>query len=152
VGLDKKAAVCELPKTSNKNVLRRKEERRRTGSPSQIQRRTFVSTFEFPKGKGRLATEKKYPNPIGLARGWQQLLDTGEALSRADLARQLGVSAAHVTQTLRLLIIDPEVQQTILDLGDPIQTGSLGMHTLRSLCSLSAEEQKRELRRLLDLD
>ena len=123
-----------------------------SGSPSQIKRRTFVKTFELPKGKGRLATPKQYPNPIVVARGWQQLLDTGEALSKADLARQLGVSRAHVTQTLRLLIIDPEVQQTILDLGDPIKSGSLGMHTLRSLCSLSPEEQKLELRGILDLN
>ena len=103
-----------------------------------------MKTFELPKGKSRLTTPKQYPNPI--------VVDTGEALSKADLARQLGVSRAHVTQTLRLLIIDPEVQQTILDLGDPIQSGSLGMHTLRSLCSLSPEEQKLELRGILNLN
>ncbi|MBI4311117.1 MAG: hypothetical protein HY681_04975 [Chloroflexi bacterium] len=42
-------------------------------------------------------------NPLALAEEWQQLLDTGQVGSRAALARKLGVSRAHVTQTLRLL-------------------------------------------------
>lgn len=45
-----------------------------------------------------MAAERAYPNPIGLAHYWQRLLDTGAADSRSDLAREPGVSRAHVTQ------------------------------------------------------
>ena len=48
---------------------------------------------------------------------------------------------AHVTQVLSLLHLAPEVQEIILALGDPIKGRRLGIHTLRSLACLPAEEQ-----------
>ena len=57
------------------------------------------STFNHPPQPG----EKPNPrpklnrNPLVLAQEWQQRLDGGEVTSRAELARQLGVSRARVT-------------------------------------------------------
>ena len=41
--------------------------------------------------------------PLARAREWRRLLDDGRFQSRADLARQVGVSRAAVTQALRRL-------------------------------------------------
>lgn len=85
---------------------------------------------------------KSHRNPVALAREWQQRIDDGEVPSRAALARELGVTRAHVTQTLRLLQLAPSVQQTLLDLGDPIVGRQLGMHALRSMARKSLTEQE----------
>ena len=55
--------------------------------------------------------------------------------------RLLGVSRAHVTQVLNLLHFAPEVQETIVGLGDPIRGKWSGIHTLRSLLRFPAEQQ-----------
>ena len=83
--------------------------------------------------------------PIGLAHAWQRQLDTGAAESRSNLARQLGVSRAHVTQVLRLLRLAPRAREAILALGDPIEGRTVGAHTLRSLTHLSLEEQEQRV-------
>ena len=119
------------------------------GSPSAIKGRTFTCTFDLPKGEKKPAPSKQCPNPIVLAQEWQRRLDAGEAASRADLARKLGVSRAHVTQVLRLLTMAPQVKATVLALGDPIEGRSIGIHTLRPLCNLSAKEQLRKLKEIL---
>jgi ParB-like chromosome segregation protein Spo0J len=45
------------------------------------------------------------------------MIDEGQAASRAELARRLGVSRARVTQMLRLLTLDPSVIDAIVQLG-----------------------------------
>lgn len=47
-------------------------------------------------------------NPIAHARAWEQQIGSVIAASRVALARQLGVSRAHVTQVLSILILAPE--------------------------------------------
>lgn len=88
-------------------------------------------------------------NPIHLALEWKRALDEGRVNSKADLARHLGVSRAHVTQVLRLLCIAPEAKEAIVALGDSMEGRIVGGHTLRSLAKLSAEGQQREITRLL---
>jgi hypothetical protein len=73
---------------------------------------------------------KQRRNPVALALEWQALLDSGEVPSRAALARQLGVSRAHVTQVLRVLRLPQEERQAMLALGDPIVGNEVGIHTL----------------------
>lgn len=51
---------------------------------------------------------------------WQRRIDSCEVASRADLARQLGVSRAHVTQVLNLLELDMQIVAAIAALGDPM--------------------------------
>ena len=78
---------------------------------------------------------------MALALDWQKRLDSSEFASRAELARQLGVTRAHVTQVLSLLHLAPEAKSLILSLGDPIKGRSVGIHTLRSLLDLPVEKQ-----------
>ena len=80
-------------------------------------------------------------NPVALAMEWQERLDKGEALTRADLAYQTKVTRAHVTQVLNLLDLAPDARAFILGKGDPIEGKGLGIHSLRSLLGLLAEKQ-----------
>lgn len=83
----------------------------------------------------------KRRNPVALALDWQQRLDTGEVSSRAELARQLGVSSAYVSRVLGLLHLTPDARSLILTIGDPIKGNGFGIHTLRSLLHLSGDDQ-----------
>ena len=85
-----------------------------------------------------------------LAQAWHDQIQNGKAKSRADLARQLGVSRAHVTQVLRLLDVAPSAKELIVALGDPIEGRIVGVHTLRSLAGLPAEEQERRVYRIIE--
>src|SRR5437667_2369224 len=89
---------------------------------------------------------KEYRNPIALARAWHRALGDGECPSRADLARQLGVSRARVTQVLGLLSLAPEVLDAIAALGDPLPRPIVTERLLRPLLKLPASEQRRILR------
>ena len=84
-----------------------------------------------------------------LAQAWHDQIQTGNAKSRADLARQPGVARAYVTQVLRLLDLAPEVQQKLLSLGDPTEGLVIGAHTLRSLTKLPAMEQEARVLQLI---
>jgi hypothetical protein len=77
-----------------------------------------------------------------LAQAWNDQIQTGQAKSRADLARQLGVSRAHVTQVLRLIDLSPQVKECLLALGDFLEGRIVGAHTLRTLARLPAQEQE----------
>ena len=113
-----------------------------TGSPYRIKDRTFSACFELPwahkKPKPR---HGYYPNPLVIAQSWHRRLETGQAATKAELARQLGVSRSHVTQVLRLLNLSPEVKEAILSLGDPIEGRVIGQHSLRSFVKLPDNEQ-----------
>ena len=81
-------------------------------------------------------------NPIALAREWDALLQTGRCASRADLARELAVSRARVTQVLRLLALTPSVLEAVADLGDPLPGSGVTEHALRRLVKRTPEEQE----------
>ena len=99
------------------------------------------STTASIKAEAIRVNPEKRRNPVALALDWQQCLDCGEFSSRAELARQLGVTRAHVTQVLSLLHLAPDARSLILTLGDPIKGKGFGIHTLRSLLHLPGDEQ-----------
>ena len=115
--------------------------------------RTFSCSFELRKHPSKTRPpSKEYPNPIVLAEAWQRRLESGAAKSRADLAHQLGVSRAHVTQVLRLLLLAPQAKEAVLALGDPIKGRVVGAHTLRSLAKLPDDQQERGISALFARD
>ena len=116
------------------------------GSPAWPPRRTFAwAWFDLPKPVSRrkppASRKPKRRNPVALALNWQQRLDTGEVSSRAELARQLGVSSAYVSRVLGLLHLAADARSLILTIGDPIKGNGFGIHTLRSLLHLPVDEQ-----------
>lgn len=84
---------------------------------------------------------KAQRNPIALAREWQCALADDPTMSRADLARQRGVSRARVTQVLRLLDLIPQVVEAVAALGDPLSTPMITERQLRPLLNRPADEQ-----------
>ena len=119
---------------------------RGVGSPVWPPGRTFAwAWFQLPQPVSRRkppeSRRPKRRNPVALALDWQQRLDTGEVRSRADLARQLGVTRTHVRNVLGLLHLAPDARSLILTLGDPIEGNGFGIHTLRSLLRLPVDEQ-----------
>ena len=88
-----------------------------------------------------LEPRKVHRNPVVLAREWAFKLASGECRSRADLASNLKVSRARVTQMLQLLQLSPLVLQKITDLGDPLPTMIFTERKLRSILGLSETEQ-----------
>jgi hypothetical protein len=88
-------------------------------------------------------------NPIILAHEWQQALSSGEHASQADLARTQRISRARVTQVLHLLNLAPDVLNTIAGLGDPLPSRIITERTLRSMVHRSADEQRKEINKIL---
>ena len=119
---------------------------RGVGSPVRPPLRTFVwAWFDLPQPVSRRkrseSNRKNRRNPVALALDWQQCLDSGEFSSRAELARHLGITRAHVTQVLSLLDFAPAAKSLILSLGDPLEGKGVGIHALRTLLRLPGDEQ-----------
>ena len=53
---------------------------------------------------------------LALAHRLEAGIDAGEYMDRADIARQLGITRARVTQLLDLTLLAPEIQETVLEL------------------------------------
>ena len=92
---------------------------------------------------------KQYRNPIHLAREWRKALDSGEVSSQSELAQNLGVSRARVSQVLRLLQLSPEVVNAIADLGDSLPGRIVTERSLRPMANLPAEEQESRMYTIL---
>jgi hypothetical protein len=123
-------------------------------SPGKLKARTFRATFCFPaegKPQGSKARRppRRFRNPLSLAQGWQQALGSGEHSTQADFARRQGISRARVTQVLQLLNLAPDVWHIIAALGDPLCSRSITEHRLRCLVHCPAEEQRRQIGRIL---
>ena len=85
----------------------------------------------------RIKPIRTYRNPIFLAREWKKMLQSGECASQTDLARKLGVSRARVNQMLRLLKLPPDIQQSVIKMGDPLSSRKITERKLRTLLASS---------------
>ena len=92
---------------------------------------------------------KIHRNPIFLAQEWQEALNRGEAASRADLARRLGVSRARVTQVLGLLTLSSEALRRVRVLGDPLERPVIAERQLRRIVHYGPKEQERRVKAIL---
>ena len=100
--------------------------------------------FEPPRAPDQPSRQCR--NPIVVAQEWQHMLDKSECASRADLARQLGISRARVAQVLNMLDLTPEVLSAAEELGDPLPRTIVSERMLRPLLKLPAEAQPRAWR------
>ena len=74
---------------------------------------------------------KTFPDLVSLALEWKKMLDSGKYLSQVALARQVGVSRVH--QMLRLLKLPPDIQKSVIRMGDPLPSRKITEHKLRAL-------------------
>jgi DNA-binding transcriptional regulator LsrR (DeoR family) len=109
----------------------------------------FACPTRTPDANGsHEAAAKRNRNPILIAREWRQLLQD-EGLSRAELARRLGVTRARVTQMLRLLELAPSVVEVVVALGEPQSETGVSERFLRTMVGLPAGEQAHRISQVL---
>ena len=81
---------------------------------------------------------------LSLAHHLQRAIDSGVLVDRADIARKLGVTRARITQLLDLLLLAPDIQESILALEAVDGVEPLAERVLRELVSvLDWGEQRR---------
>lgn len=80
---------------------------------------------------------------LALAHEFQRLIDSGEVADRATLARQLGFTRARVTQILDLLLLAPDIQESILSIAGSPVTGPTTERQLRQLARFAAWSDQR---------
>jgi hypothetical protein len=108
--------------------------------------------IEFPRRIRRESRRLRPPRIVRLleqAKDWFSRLASGEARSRAELARQEGVSAMRVTQVLALLDLHPQILDAIRVLPPGTPERYVTERWLRPLTWLPEHEQIREIERLV---
>jgi len=122
-----------------KGVLLRNFEPSRKGKDC----RTLTGNLELPK----------VPRVVELLRKaieWQILLESGEIVNKADIARQEGITRARVTQVMGVLRPAPEIQERILSMPDGDGRPSLTERMLRPFGTIADQrDQIREFQRVL---
>ena len=90
---------------------------------------------------------------LAQAEEFQRLLDSGEAASRADLARRFRLSRARVTQIMNLLKLHPAIRNSIRKRPRPVHRAGVTEGKLRALIRLEADQQLEAARHVLvDID
>jgi len=88
--------------------------------------------------------ERIYTSPLQEARRYARILENDPSVTtRADLAREMGVSRARVTQVTNLLRLDSEVQEKLLKLEDQGAMRFFSERRLRPLIQI--EDPRRQL-------
>ena len=106
-----------------------------------------VTLHETPEAEGSLAlslienVQRDDLNPLEEAGAYRRLLDEFQ-LTQESVARQVGKTRAHITNSLRLLTLAPALQGALI--SDAITAGHA-----RALASLSIEVQEDGLRQVL---
>jgi hypothetical protein len=81
---------------------------------------------------------------------WQELLESGEIASQADIALQEGITRARVTQVMGMLHLAPEIRENILSTPIAIRRHSVTERVLRPIATITDyHEQIREFQKLL---
>lgn len=112
------------------------------GSPDCMENRTFTITLYLKTSKPRReAIVNNYRNPIFLAKEYKQLIESGQAINEADLARQIGVSRVTVNHFITLLSLAPEVIQALEDMGDPMPKRFVSERKLRAITKMPTKRQ-----------
>jgi len=68
---------------------------------------------------------------------WQEMLDSGEMKSMAEIARENGLTRARVTQIMNLLKLPTKVQDFLVKLDNPKEIRKYSERKLREMNQLS---------------
>ncbi len=100
----------------------------------------FDGFTEHARVNRRSERPKQYRNPLVVAQEWHALMADG-GLNQADLAHELKVSRARVTQVMKLLDLDPKVVATIVALGDRLSRRVITERALRPMVGTPVDQQ-----------
>ena len=70
------------------------------------------------------------------------MIDNGQVINQAELARKLVISRVRICQILNLLKLNPLVVQELEKLGDPLKSKIITERMLRPYVNKSSKEQK----------
>ncbi|WP_253306893.1 hypothetical protein [unidentified bacterial endosymbiont] len=114
--------------------------------PIQIKRRGWHKVVRLPNGTPLKppCPEKPTPLQLALARGhrWLALLESGQAATLAEVAKQVGVDSAYVSRMVNLTTLAPDIVEAILDETLP---STVTLFMLASNTPLLWEEQRQLL-------
>ena len=82
----------------------------------------------------------RWQNPLVLAYQFKALVDDG--MTRAEVARMVGVSRARITQVMNLLKLHPQIQQYLMQAKDDTNTRLLSERSLRSIAAMPDTHQQ----------
>ena len=85
----------------------------------------------------------KVARMLALGHHLQRLIDQGLVSDRAALARKLGLTRARVTQLLDLLLLEPQIQETVLTLEAVDGAEPMAERTLRAIAHARAWSDQR---------
>ena len=121
------------------------------GSPPRSVLGTWTLSFKLPSPLPRQPKSAGiHRNPVVLAKEMQAALESGNGDRPCDLAAELGLSRARVTQLLRLLRLAPSTIEAIERLGDRWETRIVGEHTLRGFVDLPEARQIQAVQDLIN--
>ena len=81
---------------------------------------------------------------------WQVLLESGEIINQADIARQEGITRARVTQVMGMLRLAPEIREKILSTPNAVRRPLVTERVLRPIATITDyHDQIREFHKLL---
>jgi ParB-like chromosome segregation protein Spo0J len=93
--------------------------------------------YIFEAERRRIKPVQTYRNPLLLALEYKKLLNTPGIGSQTRLAQKVGVSRVRISQFLRLLKLPPDIQRSVIRLGDPLPSREITERKLRMLLSSS---------------
>jgi len=88
----------------------------------------------------------KLLDSLQLADRMREMLDNGEAQSKADIARQLGLTRARVTQVMKLLELPASFREAVIEAGP---TAAISERLIRSI--LTETNSRTKVRRLKEI-
>jgi DNA-directed RNA polymerase sigma subunit (sigma70/sigma32) len=100
-------------------------------------RRTYIKI-----GKPPVEKEKIYKSPLMEAKRYQNLLNYPLINNQSDIARDLGITRARVSQVMSLLKLAPKIQKTLLDFKDQKMIRYFTEHRLRFLLTIDNSNQQ----------
>ena len=92
--------------------------------PMQWKRRVGRKVIIAPDGGDAWAPAKPRPDEtliraLARAHRWKRMLEEGRYRSAAEIAEAEGVTRSFVNRLLRLTLLAPDIQQAIIDVGQP---------------------------------
>ena len=89
--------------------------------PMTFRRRSGRKEIVLPEGATAAPPKPTGPLALALARAfrWQEMIESGEAVSNSDLGRRLRIDQSFIARTIRLAALAPDIVEAILDGHEP---------------------------------
>jgi len=109
-------------------------------------RRTYINI-----GKPPVETEKIYECPLVEAKRYRNLLNDSLINNQSDIARDLRITRARVSQVMSLLKLAPEIQETLLGFNDQKMIKFFSEYRLKPLLTINnPNQQVKEFKKMMN--